>query len=164
MVRKGRSDVNCLLADCCVCVCVFLSPGRHTLFSWAVSVRLTVIAYQIYRFGLVVWACRGQRKHRGGHEGGERDVEESRTGYCPPSEQHVSTASALPDCQMKWATTFLITPALTCTCLTCPSAPSPVRSCYLHICGIWIFCINEQNKVKNHRNVSYSGVESPKWF
>ncbi len=55
---------------------------------------------------LQVWVSgmslqRTEKTQGGGHEGGERDVEESRTGYCPPSEQHVSTASALPDCQMK---------------------------------------------------------------
>lgn len=91
VVGEGRSDVNCLLADW-----MFLSSGRVPVFSWAVSVRLTAIAYQICRLRLVI----------GGWEGGGGG--RGRTGYCPPHEQHVSTGAAVHDHQIKWATTFLI--------------------------------------------------------
>lgn len=44
LVCKGRSDVNRLLVEWSVWM--FLSSDRHTVCSWAVSVRVIAIAYQ----------------------------------------------------------------------------------------------------------------------
>lgn len=73
---------------------------------------------------------------RRGRENGKRQ----RTGYCPPHEQHVSTAAAVPDHQIKWANHLFRKPLLILlrTLIVFPALSSKLLlwSC-CNLCRVW---------------------------